>query len=122
MAKTYFGYQPQAREATINWSDIANEVSSNITGALQERTDKKEAIKQASREYVKTLNDVEQGQHATATQWWLQASHQAQESSLMQDRLLQDGHIGLQEYTMMRQNLVDGTDRMIKVYEDFQTT
>jgi hypothetical protein len=122
MAKTYFGYQPQAREATINWSDIANEVSSNITGALQERTDKKEAIKQASREYIKTLNDVEQGQHATATQWWLQASHQAQENSLMQDRLLQDGHIGLQEYTMMRQNLVDGTDRMIKVYEDFQTT
>jgi len=122
MAKTYYGYQPQAREATINWSDIANEVSSNITGALQERADKKEAIKQASRDYTKTLNDVEQGQHATANQWWLQAAHQAQEQMLMQDRLLQDGHIKLNQYTIMRQNLVDGTDNMIKVFNDFQTT
>ena len=122
MAKTYYGYQPQAREATINWSDIANEVSSNISGALQERADKKEAIKQASRDYTKTLNDVEQGQHATANQWWLQAAHQAQEQMLMQDRLLQDGHIKLNQYTIMRQNLVDGTDNMIKVFTDFQNT
>ena len=122
MAKTYFGYQPQAREAQINWSDIANEVSSNITGALQERADKKEAIKQASRDYTQTLNDVEQGQHATANQWWLQAAHQAQEQMLMQDRLLQDGHIKLNQYTIMRQNLNDGTDNMIKVFNDFQTT
>ena len=122
MAKTYFGYQPQAREAQINWSDIANEVSSNITGALQERADKKEAIKQASRDYTQTLNDVEQGQHATANQWWLQAAHQAQEQMLMQDRLLQDGHIKLNQYTIMRQNLNDGTDNMIKIFNDFQTT
>ena len=122
MAETYFGYQPQAREAQINWNDVATEVSNNITGAIRERQEKKEAIKQASRDYTKTLNSVEQGQHATANQWWLQAANQAQEVMLMQDRLLQNGQIKLSEYTMMRQNLVDGTDNMIKVFEDFKTT
>lgn len=122
MAETYFGYQPQAREAQINWNDVATEVSNNITGVVKERQEKREAIKQASRDYTTTLNNVEQGQHATANQWWLQAANQAQEVRLMQDRLLQNGQIKLSEYTMMRQNLVDGTDNMIKVFEDFKTT
>ena len=85
MAKTYFGYQPQAREAQINWNEIATEVSGSITGALQDRADKKAAINQASRDYIGELNSVEQGQHATANQWWLQAAHQLEQQMLMQD-------------------------------------
>jgi len=122
MAKTYFGYQPQAREAQINWNEIATEVSGSITGALQERADKKAAINQASRDYIGELNSVEQGQHATANQWWLQAAHQLEQQMLMQDRLLKNGTLKLNEYTIMRQNLTDGTDNMIKVFNDFQTT
>ena len=122
MAKTYFGYQPQAREAQINWNEIATEVSGSITGALQDRADKKAAINQASRDYIGELNSVEQGQHATANQWWLQAAHQLEQQMLMQDRLLKNGTLKLNEYTIMRQNLTDGTDNMIKVFNDFQTT
>jgi hypothetical protein len=85
------------------------------------REEKRGAIDEASRQYQLTLNEVDQGQSATANQWWLQAASDMQHQMLMQDRLLKSGALKAKDYTIMRQNLTDGTDGLIGVFEKFNT-
>jgi len=83
------------------------------------REEKKGAIDEASRQYQETLNDVDQGQSATANQWWLNAAGEMQNQMLMQDRMLKSGALNPRDYTVMRQNLVVGTDGLIGVFGKF---
>ena len=119
MARTYFKAQPTAAETQIDWAEVGKNFSDMLTEEARVREEKKAAIDEASRQYQKTLNDVEQGQSATANQWWLTASNEMQEQMLMQDRMLKSGALNPRDYTLMRQNLVDGTDGLIEVFGKF---
>lgn len=119
MAKTYFKAQPTAAETQINWAEVGKNFSDMLTEEARVREDKKAAIDEASRQYQQTLNDVEQGQSATANQWWLTAAGEMQNQMLMQDRMLKSGALNPRDYTVMRQNLVDGTDGLIGVFGKF---
>jgi hypothetical protein len=119
MAKTYFKAQPTAAETQINWAEVGKNFSDMLTEEARVREEKKAAIDEASRQYQQTLNDVEQGQSATANQWWLNAAGEMQQQMLMQDRMLKSGMLNPRDYTVMRQNLVDGTDGLIGVFDKF---
>jgi len=119
MAKTYFKAQPTAAETQINWAEVGKNFSDMLTEEARVREEKKAAIDEASRQYQQTLNDVEQGQSATANQWWLNAAGEMQQQMLMQDRMLKSGMLNPRDYTVMRQNLVDGTDGLINVFGKF---
>ena len=119
MARTYFKAQPTAAETQIDWAEVGKNFSDMLNEEARVREEKKAAIDEASRQYQQTLNDVEQGQSATANQWWLTASNEMQEQMLMQDRMLKSGALNPRDYTLMRQNLVDGTDGLIDVFGKF---
>jgi len=119
MAKTYFKAQPTAAETQINWAEVGKNFSDMLTEEARVREEKKAAIDEASRQYQQTLNDVEQGPSATANQWWLNAAGEMQQQMLMQDRMLKSGALNPRDYTIMRQNLVDGTDGLIGVFDKF---
>jgi hypothetical protein len=119
MAKTYFKAQPTAAETQINWAEVGKNFSDMLTEEARVREEKKAAIDEASRQYQQTLNDVEQGQSATANQWWLTAAGEMQQQMLMQDRMLKSGALNPRDYTIMRQNLVDGTDGLINVFGEY---
>ena len=119
MAKTYFKAQPTAAETQINWAEVGKNFSDMLTEEARVREEKKGAIDEASRQYQETLNDVDQGQSATANQWWLNAAGEMQNQMLMQDRMLKSGALNPRDYTVMRQNLVDGTDGLIGVFGKF---
>lgn len=119
MAKTYFKAQPTAAETQINWAEVGKNFSDMLTEEARVREEKKAAIDEASRQYQQTLNDVEQGQSATANQWWLNAAGEMQQQMLMQDRMLKSGALNPRDYTVMRQNLVDGTDGLINVFGEY---
>ena len=119
MAKTYFKAQPTAAQTQINWSQVGKNFSDMLAEESRVREEKKAAIDEASRQYQQTLNDVEQGQSATANQWWLTAAGEMQNQMLMQDRMLKSGALKPRDYTVMRQNLIDGTDGLINVFGKF---
>jgi len=121
MAKTYYKAQPTAAETQINWAEVGKNFSDQLKNEVQQRDEQKAAIDEASRQYQNTLNEVEQGQSATANQWWLGLSANLQEQMLMQDKLFKTGELSQRQYTLMRQNLTDGTDGMIGVFGKFNT-
>ncbi len=120
MAKSFYAYQTRDPQAVIDWTEIA----SNFNNVLQEesrvRTEKKKAIDENTREFTRRLNDVPQGTSTTIREWGLNYSTQAQEQMLMQEKLLKSGALKYGDYTVMRQNLVDGTDDAFNLIQEYQ--
>ena len=117
---TYYNYVERTADSQINWA----EVGKNMTDMLQQenkvREEKKAAIDAASREFGQTLANPPQGEHKGANQWALEYGDNASQFMLMQDRLLKSGNMKLKDYTVARQNLLDGTDRAFNLTKDYQ--
>jgi len=116
---TYYKYAERNAGSQVNWAEIGK----NLTETLQEenriREEKKAAIDEASRQYGITLEKSPQGDNTTLNQWGLDFAAQAQEARLLQDRLLKSGKLKLRDYTMMRQNLTDGTTTAFGLIDEY---
>ena len=114
-------YKYVEREATdnINWA----EVGANFSGMLQEemrvRQEKKDAIDESTREYQKILNNVPQGENGDLNGMALGFADDLQKQALMQETLLKSGQLDPRQYTIMRQNLADGTDQGFGLLQDY---
>lgn len=116
---TYYKYAERSAGSQVNWAEIGK----NLTDTLQEenriREQKKAAIDEATRQYGLELEKSPQGENVTFNQWGLDYAADAQEARLLQDRLLKSGKLKLRDYTVMRQNLTDGTNQAFNLLEEY---
>lgn len=117
---TYFKYAERNASTDVNWAEI----SKNLTDTLKEenrvREEKKAAIDEASRLYGETLANAPTGESKDMNEWALKFASDAQEARLLQDRLLKSGQLKLKDYTIMRQNLTDGTKTAFSLSDEYQ--
>jgi hypothetical protein len=106
---TYYKYAERAAGSQVNWAEIGKNLTDTLSEENKLREQKKAAIDEASRQYGITLENSPQGEDKSFNQWGLDFAGDAQEARLLQDRLLKQGKLKLRDYTMMRQNLTDGT-------------
>jgi hypothetical protein len=120
MAGTYYKYAEREADSYVNWGEIGK----NLTDMLQEqnkiREDKRAAIDAASREFGETLANAPQGEQKQLNQWALEYASDAQEARLLQDRLLKSGRLSVRDYTVMRQNINDGTKQAFNLVKEYQ--
>lgn len=120
MAGTYYKYAEREADSYVNWGEIGK----NLTDMLQEqnkiREDKKAAIDKSSREFGETLSNAPQGEQKQLNQWALEYASDAQQARLLQDRLLKSGQLSVKDYTVMRQNINDGTKQAFSLVKEFQ--
>lgn len=116
---TYYKYAERAAGSQVNWAEIGK----NLTDTLQEenriREEKKALIDESTRQYGLKLEKSPQGENTTLNQWGLDYAADAQQARLIQDRLLRQGKLKLRDYTMMRQNLVDGTNEAFSLLDEY---
>lgn len=116
---TYYKYAERAAGSQVNWAEIGK----NLTDTLQEenriREEKKAAIDESTRQYGLKLEKSPQGENTTLNQWGLDYAADAQQARLLQDRLLRQGKLKLRDYTMMRQNLTDGTNEAFSLLDEY---
>jgi len=109
----------RAPNSQVNWA----EVGANLTNVLKEenrvREETKASIDAASREYSKILNEVPTGENTELSKFALNAAADLQEQMLMQETLLKSGQLDPRQYTIMRQNLTDGTDQAFSLFENY---
>jgi hypothetical protein len=117
---TYYKFAEREVDSFVNWAEIGK----GLTDMLQEQTkireDKRTAIDQVTRENLKSLSEAPTGDHTGASTWTLEYADNAREAILLQDRLLKSGALKLKDYTIMRQNLNDGTDELFSVMKNYQ--
>jgi hypothetical protein len=118
---TYYKFAEREADSFVNWAEIGK----GLTDMLQEQTrireEKRAAIDKATRDNLKSLAEAPTGAHTGLNTWSLEYADNARQAILLQDRLLKSGALKLKDYTVMRQNLNDGTDELFSVIKNFQT-
>ena len=118
---TSFGYvKRDVQDMQINWAEVGQNVRNVLDEESRIRQEKKDAIDKATREYEQRVTDSNLlGEDVEFNKGVLQFSADAQEMILMQDMLLKSGQLKPRDYTIMRQNMVDGTNEVFKTIELF---
>lgn len=117
---TYYKYQPRDPQIQVNWAEAAQNVTNILKEEQRVRTEKKSAIDEATRNFQDQLNTQPQGQSTSIREWGLKFGESAQKQLLMQEQLLKSGMLKPSDYTVMRQNLTDGTDQAFGLMQKYQ--
>jgi hypothetical protein len=119
---SYYKFAERQADSFVNWAEIGKGITNMIQTEAQIREDKRAAIDQATRDNLKRVAEAPVGTHEGLNTWTLNYADSAREAILLQDRLLKSGALKLKDYTVMRQNLNDGTDELFGVIKNFQNT
>ena len=117
---TYYKYAERQADSFVNWAEIGKDITEMLKTETKIREDKKEAIDKASREYGEKLSNAPTGEHGGANAWTLGFASDAQQARLLQDRLLKSGGLSVKDYTIMRQNISDGTAQLFNLSKEYQ--
>lgn len=120
MAGTYYNYAERKADSYVNWGEIGKSISTMLSEENKIREEKKAAIDKTSLEFGETLSNAPQGDSKDLNEWALEYAANAQEARLMQDRLLKSGQLSVKDYTMMRQNITDGTTQAFNLIKEYQ--
>jgi hypothetical protein len=119
---TYYKFAERQADSFVNWAEIGKGITDMIQTEVAIREQKKAAIDQATRENLKKVSEAPTGDHTGLNTWTLEYADNARQAILLQDRLLKSGALKLKDYTIMRQNLNDGTDELFGVIKNFQSS
>jgi len=117
---SYYKFAERQADSFVNWAEIGKGITDMIQTEVAIREQKKTAIDQATRENLKKVAEAPVGSHEGLNTWTLNYADSAREAILLQDRLLKQGMLKLKDYTVMRQNLNDGTDELFGVIKNYQ--
>jgi 23S rRNA maturation mini-RNase III len=119
MATTYYKYAERDAANQINWSTVAASVTQTLDEEAKLREEKKADIEKASREIATKLESQQLSESDKLNSWWLSFTGDAQQSMLMADNLLKSGKIKPNDYVKLRQNITDGTDQTVSLFEEY---
>jgi hypothetical protein len=117
---TYYNYAEKNADSQINWASVGKDITTMLDDEMKIREAKKAEIDKKSRELGIELTKFPQGTHANANKWTLDYANDATQAILMQDRLLKNGSMSVKDYTLMRQNITDGTSQVFNLAKEFQ--
>jgi len=115
-----YGYKERDATSFVDWGSIGKNLSEMLQNENKIREEKKAAIDKATNEYANTLANAPQGEHIGMNEWALKYANDAQQARLLQDKLLKSGQLNLKDYTVQRQNLLDGTTQAFNLTKEYQ--
>ena len=117
---TKIGYVQREPTEQINWAEVGSNFSSILSEEARVREEKKAEIDRATREQQRVLDDAVTGDSANMNDWSLDFASEAQNQLLMTNSLLKNGQLKPKDYTIIRQNLADGTDQAMTLAQEYQ--
>ena len=104
---SYFKYKKRDASSRVDWNAISTSLVDTLKEQEANRETQRQEIDKASRETGEILSDAPQGQNRDANAWILNASSDASQFMLTQNRLLKRGLLDPREFTVNRQNVED---------------
>jgi hypothetical protein len=119
---TYYKYAERSADSQINWAEVGKNMSDMLLEENRIREEKKASIDAASRKYGEVLANAPLGEYEPARTAALKFADDAANYMRIQDQLLKSGQLKLKDYTINRQNLLDGTNNAFTSLKEFQDT
>jgi len=117
---TYYKYAEQSADSQVNWADVSKSVSDMLKAEMEIREKKKAAIQDAYDSDMKTLSEAPQGQFQDGNKFTNDFAHNMMQQQLIDNRLLKSGNMSVQDYTLRRQNYVNGTNTLFDLQKTYQ--
>jgi hypothetical protein len=116
------GYKYAERDADsyVDWSAVGKNLSDALATEAQNRRDKIQAFENQNVKDIDYLSKAPQGKFKDATDFTNNFAHDAKEMSLINYRLLRAGKMDPRQYTLSRQNLMNGTEQVFDLQETYQ--
>ena len=120
MAGTYYKYVERNADAQINWAEVGREASGMLLEVNRVREEKKEAYNQATRESLNNLMNAPQGEDQDANAFINNYAHDMISQMKIDEDLFKRGLLKERDYTLKRQNNMDGTKNLFEIQKLYQ--
>lgn len=120
MAGTYYNYAERQADSQVNWFQVGKDLTDMLKKETETREKKKAAIDEASRQFGQELENAPQGNSDDVNQWTTQYAADMQQYRLLTDKLLKSGQMKERDYTLIRQNTMDGTKNLFNLAKEYQ--
>jgi len=120
MAGTYYKYVERNADAQINWAEVGREASGMLLEVNRVREEKKEAYNQATREEMNNIMNAPQGENQDANGFINNYAHDMINQMKIDEDLFKRGMLKERDYTLKRQNNMDGTKSLFEIQKLYQ--
>jgi hypothetical protein len=117
---TYYKYAEQSADSQVNWADVSKSVSDMLKAEVEIRDKKKAAYQEAFDADMKNLSNAPQGKFQDGNKFTNDFAHDMMQQQLIDNRLLKSGNMSPQDYTLRRQNYVNGTNTIFDLQKEYQ--
>ena len=116
------GYKYVSRDADsqVNWAEVGREFSGMIMDVQRVRDEKKEAYNQATREEMNNLMNTPQGENQDINNFINNYAHDMINQMKIDEDLFKRGWLKERDYTLKRQNNMDGTKQLFEIQKLYQ--
>jgi len=114
---SYYKYAKRGADTRVDWSAISTNLVKTLKDQEADREKQRQDIDKESVAVGKRLADAPQGANKAASTWILNASADAAQLMMTQNRLLKSGFVDPRDFTINRQN-VDNSFAALKVMAD----
>jgi hypothetical protein len=117
---TYYKYAEQSADSQVNWADVSKSVSDMLKTEMELREKKKAAYQEAFDADMKNLSNAPQGKFQDGNKFVNDFAHDMMQQQLIDNRLLKSGNMSPQDYTLRRQNYINGTNTIFDLQKEYQ--
>lgn len=117
---TYYKYAERDADSQVNWAEVGKGLSDMLAETNRVRQEKKDAIDAATRETMKYLAETPNGEHVGARESILDYANNASNRMRIAEQQLKSGQMSVKDYTIFRQNLIDGTNLAFNANKAYQ--
>ena len=117
---TYYKYAERDADSQVNWAEVGKGLSDMLAETNRVRQEKKDAIDAATRETMKYLAETPNGEHVGARESILDYANNASNRMRIAEQQLKSGQMSVRDYTIFRQNLIDGTNLAFNANKSYQ--
>jgi hypothetical protein len=115
-----YKYVERTADSQINWAEVGREASGMLLEVNRVREEKKEAYNQATREEMNNIMNAPQGENQDANGFINNYAHDMINQMKIDEDLFKRGMLKERDYTLKRQNNMDGTKSLFEIQKLYQ--
>jgi hypothetical protein len=115
-----YKYVERNADSQINWAEVGREASGMLLEVNRVREEKKEAYNQATREEMDNVMNSPQGKNQPLNTFINNYAHDMINQMKIDEDLFKRGMLKERDYTLKRQNNMDGTKQLFEIQKLYQ--
>jgi hypothetical protein len=115
-----YKYAERDVDSFVDWSAVGKNLSSALATEAQDRRDKIQAFEDQNLKDIDFLNRAPQGKYDPANKFTNNFAHDVKEQNAINYKLLRAGKLQPRQFTLNRQNMMNGTNQLFDLQKTYQ--